>query len=154
MGDASNPDNFIAELDVMQIMSMIPHRHPFLLIDKIREIVPAERAIGIKNVSINEHFFDGHFPGNPIMPGVLIIEAMAQTAGVTVLTAQSESDVQRMVYFMTVESARFRKPVVPGDVLELHVEKIRSRSNVWKFKGRAMVGDVLKAEAVFSAMVT
>ena len=153
MDNTSNTENYIAELSVTQIMELIPHRHPFLLIDKMRDIVPEERAVGIKNVSINEHFFEGHFPGNPIMPGVLIIEAMAQTAGVTVMVGQGDTQTERMVYFMTVDSARFRKPVVPGDVVELHVEKVRSRGNVWKFKGEAIVDGVLKAEAVFSAMV-
>ncbi|MBT4889291.1 MAG: 3-hydroxyacyl-ACP dehydratase FabZ [Rhodospirillales bacterium] len=153
MDDTSVTESFIAELNVTQIMEMIPHRHPFLLIDKMRDIIPEESAVGIKNVTINEHFFEGHFPGNPIMPGVLIIEAMAQTAGVTVMVGQDDIQSDRMVYFMTVDSARFRKPVVPGDVVELHVKKVRSRGTVWKFKGEAIVDGVLKAEAVFSAMV-
>jgi 3-hydroxyacyl-[acyl-carrier-protein] dehydratase len=154
MDGNSMTGKYIEELTVTQIMEMIPHRHPFLLIDKMRDIYAEEKAIGIKNVTINEHFFAGHFPDNPIMPGVLIIEAMAQTAGVTVMAGQNSSDSKRMVFFMTVDSARFRKPVVPGETLELHVEKIRSRGNVWKFKGKAKVDGVLKAEAVFTAMVT
>ncbi len=154
MSETSNAGRYVAEYDVTEIMKMIPHRHPFLLIDKMRDIYAEEKAIGIKNVTINEHFFTGHFPDKPIMPGVLIIEAMAQTAGVTVMAGQDDLSNERMVFFMSVDSAKFRKPVVPGDTVELHVEKIRSRANVWKFQGKAMVDGVLKAEAVFSAMVS
>lgn len=154
MSNTSNAGRYTAEFDVNQIMEYIPHRHPFLLIDKMRDIYAEEKAIGIKNVSINEPFFVGHFPNKPIMPGVLIIEAMAQTAGVTVMAGQDDLSSERMVFFMSIDSAKFRKPVVPGDVVELHVEKIRSKMNVWKFSGKAMVDGVLKAEAVFSAMVS
>ncbi len=155
MDDHVAPDGFIEELDVTEIMNMIPHRYPFLFLDSMRNIVPGERAVGIKNVTVNENFFQGHFPGQPIMPGVIMVEAMAQTAGVTVIAGhpRKENSKDPMVYFMTIDSARFRKPVVPGDVLELHVEKVRSRGNVWKFKGEAIVSGVLKAEAVFSAMI-
>ncbi len=153
MDNNAHVDSGVMEYDVTQIMEMIPHRYPFLFIDKVRIVSPGERAVGIKNVTINEPFFAGHFPGQPIMPGVLLIEAMAQTAGVTVKAAQTNSDSDDLVYFMTVDSARFRKPVVPGEVVELHVEKIRARGSVWKFKGEAKVGDILKAEAVFSAMI-
>lgn len=143
------------DLDLEDIMALIPHRYPFLLIDKVLDVVPGERATGIKNVTINEPFFQGHFPGQPVMPGVLLVEAMAQTAGVTVMTGQRPADgvPPPLVYFMTVDSARFRKPVVPGDQVELHVSKLRARANVWKFTGEAKVDDVLKAEAVFSAMI-
>lgn len=142
-------------LDLADIMAMIPHRYPFLLIDKVVDVTPGEQAIGVKNVTINEPFFQGHFPEMPVMPGVLLVEAMAQTAGVTVMAAQNREDgaAPPLVYFMTVDSARFRKPVVPGDTVELHVTKVRARANVWKFQGEARVGDVLKAEAVFSAMI-
>ncbi len=153
MDEASNPDGTLLELDLAKIMELIPHRYPFLFIDKVTGLVPGERSVGIKNVTINEPFFVGHFPNQPIMPGVLLVEAMAQTAGVTVMAAKDSSDQTPMVYFMTVDSARFRKPVVPGDVVELHVEKLRTRGAVWKFKGAAMVESVLKAEAVFSAMI-
>ncbi|MBT4038688.1 MAG: 3-hydroxyacyl-ACP dehydratase FabZ [Rhodospirillales bacterium] len=155
MNDGVNAEGMIEVLDVNDIMKMIPHRYPFLLIDGMRDIVPSEKAVGIKNVSINENFFQGHFPGQPIMPGVLLVEAMAQTAGVTVVAGydRTEDSKDPMVYFMTIDSAKFRKPVVPGDVVELHVEKIRSRGNVWKFKGEAYVDGTLKAEAVFSAMI-
>ncbi len=143
------------DLDIHGIMALIPHRYPFLLIDAVKILQSGERSIGIKNVTINEPFFQGHFPEQPIMPGVLLVEAMAQTAGVTVMAGQDreEGAPVPLVYFMTVDSARFRKPVVPGDRVELHVSKVRARANVWKFEGEAKVGDVLKAEAIFSAMI-
>jgi len=139
-------------IDINEIMEMIPHRYPFLLIDKVKDIQSGESAIGIKNVTIGEPYFKGHFPGHPIMPGVLIIEAMAQTSAVLVVEAMGKKE-NRLVYFMTVDQARFRKPVLPGDLLELTVRKERSRGNVWKFKGEAHVDSNLKAEAVFSAMI-
>lgn len=153
MDGSSGTNESLLAFDISKIMELIPHRYPFLLIDKVVDIKPGESSVGIKNVTINEPFFEGHFPGQPIMPGVLIIEAMAQTAGVTVMAAEEEHDETPHVYFMTVDSARFRKPVVPGDVVELHVEKIRSKGPVWKFQGKAMVDGVLKAESVFSAMI-
>jgi len=139
-------------LEIGEIMEMIPHRYPFLLIDQVKDIVLGESATGIKNVTINEPFFQGHFPGHPIMPGVLIIEAMAQTSAVMVVETMGRKE-GRLVYFMTVDQARFRKPVVPGDRVELRVEKQRARGNVWKFKGEAYVDGTLKAEAVYSAMI-
>ena len=139
-------------IDINEIMEMIPHRYPFLLIDKVKDIQSGESAIGIKNVTVDEPYFEGHFPGHPIMPGVLIIEAMAQTSAVLVVEAMGKKE-NRLVYFMTVDQARFRKPVLPGDLLELTVRKERSRGNVWKFKGEAHVDSNLKAEAVFSAMI-
>ena len=140
------------EMDINRIMELIPHRYPFLLIDRIIDAVPGERGIGIKNVTINEPFFQGHFPGHPIMPGVLIVEAMAQTAGALVMAGLDNAD-NALVYFMTVENARFHKPVVPGDCVHIHVEMVQNRGDVWKFKGRAIVDGVLKAEAVYSAMI-
>ena len=140
------------EMDINRIMELIPHRYPFLLIDRIIDAVPGERGIGIKNVTINEPFFQGHFPGHPIMPGVLIVEAMAQTAGALVMAGLDNAD-NALGYFMTVENARFRKPVVPGDCVHIHVEMVQNRGDVWKFKGRAIVDGVLKAEAVYSAMI-
>lgn len=143
----------IEEIDVNRIKELIPHRYPFLMIDKIRSIEFDKRAIGIKNVSVNEPHFDGHFPNRPVMPGVLIIEAMAQTAGCLVVATLGEEAEGKLVYFMTVDSARFRKPVVPGDQLEIDVEKQRNRGPVWKFSGKARVDGVLVSEAVFSAMI-
>lgn len=143
----------IEEIDVNRIKELIPHRYPFLMIDKIRSIEFDKRAIGIKNVSVNEPHFDGHFPNRPVMPGVLIIEAMAQTAGCLVVATLGEGAEGKLVYFMTVDNARFRKPVVPGDQLEVDVEKQRNRGPVWKFSGKARVDGALVAEAVFSAMI-
>lgn len=140
-------------IDVERIMEMIPHRYPMLMIDRVRDVVPDESAVGVKCVTVNEPFFQGHFPSKPIMPGVLIIEAMAQTAAVLVVKTLGEDAEGKLVYFMTVDDARFRKPVTPGDQLNIHVEKQRNRGNVWKFKGRAMVGDTVMAEATFAAMI-
>ena len=147
-------DKAIPELRIREIMEMMPHRAPFLLIDKMKDIVPGESGIGIKNVTADEPFFQGHFPDNPIMPGVLQIEAMAQTAGVVVLTSfPKEEQLGCSVYFMTVDDVKFRKPVIPGDVLELHVKKVQNVRNVFKFKGEAFVDGKLVAQAVFSAMI-
>jgi 3-hydroxyacyl-[acyl-carrier-protein] dehydratase len=140
-------------IDIGRIMRLIPHRYPFLLIDRIVNVVPSVSATGIKNVSINEPHFQGHFPQRPVMPGVLIIEAMAQTAGALVVHSLGQEAEGKLVYFMTIENARFRRPVVPGDQLLIHVVKDRSRGNVWKFNGEAKVGDVLVAEATYSAMI-
>lgn len=139
-------------IEIGEIMDMIPHRYPFLLIDKVTDIVPGESAIGIKNVTMNEPFFQGHFPGHPIMPGVLIIEAMAQTSAILVIDTTGNR-AGNVVYFMTVDQARFRKPITPGDQVELHVTKQRSRGNVWKFSGEARVDGKLMAQAVYSAMI-
>jgi 3-hydroxyacyl-[acyl-carrier-protein] dehydratase len=141
------------EVDVQRIMEMIPHRHPFLMIDKVVDVVANAHATGIKNVSINEQYFQGHFPTRPVMPGVLIIEAMAQTAAVLVVHTLGHEAEGKLVYFMSVDNARFRRPVFPGDVLNVHVTKQRNRGNVWKFEGRAEVRGQLMAEAVFAAMI-
>jgi 3-hydroxyacyl-[acyl-carrier-protein] dehydratase len=146
-------DQQITQVDVQRIMEMIPHRHPFLMIDKVVDMVANERATGIKSVSINENYFQGHFPARPVMPGVLIIEAMAQTAAVLVVHTLGPESEGKLVYFMSVDNARFRRPVFPGDRLDVHVTKQRHRGNVWKFEGRAKVGDNLMAEAVFAAMI-
>jgi 3-hydroxyacyl-[acyl-carrier-protein] dehydratase len=140
-------------IDVQRIMEMIPHRQPFLMIDEVVDVVANECATGIKNVSINENYFQGHFPARPVMPGVLIIEAMAQTAAVLVVHTLGPESEGKLVYFMSVENARFRRPVFPGDRLDVYVVKQRNRGNVWKFEGRAKVGDNLMAEAVFAAMI-
>ena len=141
------------QIDIQRIMELIPHRHPFLMIDKVIDVVANEQATGIKNVSINEHYFQGHFPTRPVMPGVLIIEAMAQTAAVLVVHTLGPTAEGKLVYFMSVDNARFRRPVFPGDVLHVRVIKQRHRANVWKFEGRAEVRGQLMAEAVFAAMI-
>jgi 3-hydroxyacyl-[acyl-carrier-protein] dehydratase len=143
--------NFIA--DIKQIMTMIPHRYPILLIDRILDLVPGHSAIGLKNVTMNEPHFMGHFPGAPVMPGVLIVEAMAQTAAIVVVKSLGEDAKDKLVYFMTIDNAKFRRPVTPGDCLHIHVEKIHSRGRVWKFKGKAIADGHLCAEATFSAMI-
>jgi len=153
MIDPACADQQSVQLDVQRIMQMIPHRHPFLMIDKVIDVVANEQATGIKNVSINEPYFQGHFPARPVMPGVLIIEAMAQTAAVLVVHTLGPESEGKLVYFMSVDSARFRRPVFPGDVLHVRVMKQRHRGNVWKFEGRAEVRGQLMAEAVFAAMI-
>lgn len=144
------------EVGIEKIMKDIPHRYPFLLIDKAEVIEPFKKGIGYKNVTFNEPHFTGHFPDHPIMPGVLIIEAMAQSAAILVKNSASKEDEKKMddslVYFMTIENAKFRKPVTPGDVLELHVEAIQNRGTVWKFAGTGIVNGKKVAEAEFSAM--
>ena len=142
-----------SDIDITRILEMIPHRYPLLLVDKLESVELGESAVGVKNVTFNEPHFQGHFPGAPVMPGVLIVEAMAQTAAALVVATLGAEAEGKLVYFMTIDGARFRKPVVPGDVLELHVEMIRSRGPVWKYSGKAKVGDTLVAEAEFSAMI-
>ena len=140
-------------IDIEKIIAMIPHRYPFLMIDRVTNIIPNQSAIGIKNVTANEQYFQGHFPERPVMPGVLIVESMAQTAAVVVVhSAAGESD-DKLVYFMSIDSARFRKPVTPGDRLYIHVNALQSRGRVWKFRGEAYVDDALVAEANFTAMI-
>jgi len=140
-------------LGIDEILKMIPHRYPMLMIDRLEEIVIDHSAVGIKNVTANEPYFQGHFPGKPIMPGVLIIEAMAQTAATLVVHTIGEDVKGSLVYFMSVENARFRKMVRPGDTLRVHVERIHKRGNVWKFKGEAKVNGVVCAEATYTAMI-
>ena len=140
-------------IDIMRIMEMIPHRYPMLLVDRVTEIQPGESAVGLKNVSINESFFQGHFPQKPVMPGVLIVEALAQVAAVLVVDSLGDEVEGKLVYFMSIDSAKFRKPVVPGDQLVLHVTKDRARRNIWSFKGEARVDGGLVAEASFKAML-
>ncbi len=140
-------------LNINEIKECLPHRYPMLLIDRVEKLVLGESAIGIKNVTVNEPFFQGHFPEQPIMPGVFIVEAMGQTAGVVVAKAMNLEKTGGLVYFMSMDNVRFRKLVEPGDVLHLHVKKDRSRGNVWRFKGEAFVKENLVAEAIFTAMI-
>lgn len=143
----------VKEIDIMRVMQMIPHRYPMLMIDRVIDVVPNESAVGIKNVSINEQYFQGHFPQRPVMPGVLIIESMAQTAAVLVVETLGSEAEGKLVYFMTVDEARFRKPLTPGDTVHIHVTKVRNRGNVWKFRGEAKVNGTLCAEATYAAMI-
>lgn len=140
-------------INIDEIQRLIPHRYPMLMIDRIEDIEEDLSAVGVKNVTINEHFFQGHFPNNPVMPGVLIVEAMAQTAGVLVSHYLNSADKSKIVYFMAIENARFRKPVLPGHTLRLHVKKIQNRRQVWKYSGQAFVDGQLHAEAEFTAMI-
>ena len=153
-----NQDNNTADqqgitLDIQRIQEMIPHRYPFLLVDRLEDVVHSERAVGIKNVTMNEPFFQGHFPSRPVMPGVLIIETMAQTSAVLVVHSLGPTAEGKLVYFMSVDNARFRKPVGPGDQLRVYVFKERSRGNVWRFRAEAKVDGTLVAEATYSAMI-
>jgi 3-hydroxyacyl-[acyl-carrier-protein] dehydratase len=142
----------VTEADLGLIQRIIPHRYPFLLIDKVRDVVLHEGCVGIKNITYNEPQFQGHFPNMPIFPGVMIIEAMAQTSGVLVGLSMDLVDKNATVFFMGVDGVKFRRKVVPGDVLELHVKALRGGGRVWKFEGRAMVGGELACEATFMAM--
>lgn len=138
-------------IDIREILSILPHRYPFLLVDMVTELEPGARAVGIKNVTINEPFFQGHFPDNPVMPGVLIVEALAQVGGILAFRSGVEG---KSVYFMSIEKVKFRKPVLPGDHLRLEVKVVHARGAVWKLSGSAYVGDKLAAEADFTAMVS
>jgi 3-hydroxyacyl-[acyl-carrier-protein] dehydratase len=149
----SDEQQKLGPLNVHEIMGLLPHRYPFLLIDRLEDIVLGESATGIKNVTINEPFFQGHFPTQAVMPGVLIVEAMAQSAAALVMYTLGEEAHGKVVYFMSVDDARFRKPVVPGDTLKIHVTRIQNRRSVWKFQGEAKVEGMLVANASFSAMI-
>jgi 3-hydroxyacyl-[acyl-carrier-protein] dehydratase len=140
-------------IDIKRIMQMLPHRYPFLLIDRVIDVQKFESATALKNVTINENFFNGHFPGAPVMPGVLIIEAMAQTAAALVVESVGSELEGKLVYFMAIDGARFRKPVTPGDQLHITVKKDQNRRNVWRFKGEAKVDGELVAEATITAMI-
>ncbi len=139
--------------DITRILKLLPHRYPFLLVDKIIDMDGDNSAIGIKNVSINEPFFQGHFPNFPVMPGVLLIEGMAQTAGALCVASLSEAYEPQLVYFMAIDRARFRRPVLPGDTVYYHMVKRRNRGRVWRFEGQAKVNGQLVAEAEISAMI-
>ncbi|HEV2569490.1 3-hydroxyacyl-ACP dehydratase FabZ [Sphingomonas sp.] len=140
-------------LDITRVLAALPHRYPMLLVDRVEELVPEQRIAAIKAVTFNEGFFQGHFPGRPIMPGVLIVEALAQAAGVLAVESLGLSGTGKLVYFMAIEEAKFRKPVEPGVLLRLEVEFVQKRSKVCKFAGRAMVDGQLAAEANFTAMI-
>jgi 3-hydroxyacyl-[acyl-carrier-protein] dehydratase len=140
-------------IDIEKIVEMIPHRYPFLMIDRVTDLVPEVSAVGHKNVTINEPHFQGHFPGKPVMPGVLIVEAMAQTAAVLVVHSIGGGTEGKLVYFMSVENAKFRHPVQPGDVLQINVTTKQHRKTVWKFEGIARVDGQVVAEAIFTAMI-
>jgi len=140
-------------LDIIRILDYLPHRYPFLLIDRVVEIKGDESCVGIKNVTINEPHFQGHFPSRPVMPGVLMIEAMAQTAGVVAMHAQGQAERPKSVYFVTIDKAKFRKPVGPGDRIEFHMTKTAQKRNIYWYQGRAMVDSTLVCEAEISAMV-
>ena len=139
--------------DIERIMAMIPHRYPFLMVDRVIELIKGTSATGVKNVSIDEPYFAGHFPGHPVMPGVLIIETMAQSAAVLVVHTLGPEFEGKLVYFMSIESARFRRPVHPGNTLYVHVVKRQQRGPVWKFSAEARVDGALVAEATFAAMI-
>lgn len=152
MNDAA-PKQTIERMDIEDILHAIPHRYPFLMIDRVVDVTPDERATGIKNVSINESYFQGHFPRRHVMPGVLIIESMAQTAAVLVVATLGPAMAGKLVYFMSVDTCRFRRPVVPGDQLFIHVTKKQRRRNVWKFTARAAVEGETVADATYAAMI-
>jgi 3-hydroxyacyl-[acyl-carrier-protein] dehydratase len=152
-GGAPEPGTVIEAIDIQRIMRDIPHRYPFLLLDRVVDVVLNQSAVGVKNVSVNESFFAGHFPNHPVMPGVLIIESMAQTAAVLVVETLGPNAMGKVVYFMSIENAKFRRPVVPGDQLRIHCVKERHRGNVWKFHAIAKVDDVAVAEATYAAMI-
>ncbi len=139
--------------DIQKVLKLLPHRYPFLMVDKIRDIDGDKSCIGVKNVTFNEPHFQGHFPEQPIMPGVLIIEGMAQTAGAICVLSKTGTDAPKAVYFMTIDKVKFRKPVVPGDVLEYHMTKTKNRGNMWWYYGEAKVGYKIVAEAEVSAML-
>ena len=154
MDDASTPEAASGTtVDIKGILAAIPHRYPFLLIDRVVDLVKGTSATGVKNVSVNEPFFQGHFPNHPVMPGVLIVESMAQTSAVLVVETLGPEAAGKVVYFMSIDGAKFRRPVTPGDQLHIHVTKQRQRGPVWRFEGVAKVGGAVAAEAVFSAMI-
>lgn len=150
---SETPANTLEALDILDIMRLLPHRYPFLLIDRVIDIDADNSAVGIKNVTMNEPHFTGHFPSQPVMPGVLIIEAMAQTSAVLVVHTLGKEAEGKLVYFMSIDECRFRKPVVPGDSLHVRVDKQQARRNVWKFNCVATVEGAKVAEAVISAMI-
>jgi 3-hydroxyacyl-[acyl-carrier-protein] dehydratase len=138
---------------IREILQLLPHRYPFLMVDRVTDMRGDDHAIGIKNVTANEPHFQGHFPDNPVMPGVLMLEGMAQTAGVLCMRLMTQRTAQSAVYFITIDKAKFRKPAVPGDTIEYHMNKIARRRNMWWYRGEAKVGGALIAEAELGAMI-
>jgi 3-hydroxyacyl-[acyl-carrier-protein] dehydratase len=153
MNESGSPKKALGTADISRVLQLLPHRYPFLLVDRIIDMDRDESAIGIKSVTINEPYFQGHFPGFPVMPGVLIIEGLAQTAGALCVSNLAATYKPQLVYFMGIDRAKFRKPVLPGDQLHYHVKKIRSRGRAWRFYGEAKVDGQLVAEAEVSAMI-
>ncbi len=151
--EAAAETTALGTADIKRILAVLPHRYPFLLVDRIVGIEGDRKAVGIKNVSANEPHFQGHFPDNPVMPGVLILEGMAQTAGAICLLDRPEDGAPSLVYFMTIDKAKFRKPVLPGDVLEYHMTQMSKRRNMWWFRGEAKVDGQVVAEAEVGAMI-
>ena len=141
-------------LDIKDIMNVLPHRYPFLLVDRILEMERGKKIVGIKNITFNEPFFQGHFPNYPIMPGVLLIEAMAQTGGVLALSFDQEKVKNKNFYFSSIDKVKFRKPVVPGDQVRFEVGVIKQRSSLWRFSGKAFVGDSLVAEGELQGIIS
>ena len=144
----------IKTYNIEEIMKMLPHRYPFLLVDRLEVEIPGTKGVGVKNVTMNEEFFQGHFPGNPVMPGVLQVEAMAQTAGAIIRSGdENYAETTKSVLFMSIDAVKFRKQVKPGDQLRMHVEKIKERRNIYVFKGQALVDGQVVSEAEFTAMI-
>lgn len=153
MTEQAQADIAAKSLDISAILAALPHRYPLLLVDRVAQLVPDERIHAIKAVSFNEQFFQGHFPGRPIMPGVLIIEALAQSAAILAIESLQLSGTGKLVYFMAIEDAKFRAPVEPGCLLDLHVGFVQKRARVCKFRGKAMLGDKIACETNFTAMI-
>lgn len=153
MTATETPGQARVDIDIHEILRRIPHKPPFLMIDRAESYVPSQSLVGVKCVTINEPFFAGHFPGAPVMPGVLIVEALAQTGGLLMSKSWDADPTGKIILFMSVDNCRFRRPVLPGDLLKLNVQVARARANVVKFNGKAMVGDVVVAEADFAAML-
>ncbi|MBX9683771.1 MAG: 3-hydroxyacyl-ACP dehydratase FabZ [Hyphomicrobium sp.] len=153
MNTKTTPADTLGTADIIRVMKLLPHRYPFLMVDRMYDMKGDESCVGVKNVTINEPFFQGHFPQFPVMPGVLIIEGLAQTAGALCVASIGEDYKAELVYFMGIDNAKFRKPVLPGDQLHYHVTKIRNRGRVWRFRGDAKVNGHTVAEAEISAML-